>query len=177
MFIPDWYYQFRKILKTIKKAAPTCEEKYPAPSGYQIQDTNFGRVYYKIHDGLHNIWEARALCKADSSYVHLPIPKSDEQNTFYYNLVGSQSSWDLWLGISDELNESVWIADDGSGPITYANWNPGEPNNDFNSEHWGEMDLYTAGWNDYGADSEPEERLNISNENKVICTFLVPEKC
>ena len=161
-----------------KKAAPTCKEKYPAPSGYQIQDTNFGRVYYKIHDGLHNIWEARALCKADSSYVHLPIPKSDEQNTFYYNLVGSQSSWDLWLGISDELNESVWIADDGSGPITYANWMPGEPSNHFHSEHWGEMDLYTAGWNDFdGANAEPEERLNTSNENKVICTFVVPEKC
>ena len=170
----------RIILKTIidKKAAPTCEEKYPAPSGYQIQDTNFGRVYYKIHDGLHNIWEARALCKADGSYVHLPIPKSLEQNSFYYNLVGRQSSWDLWLGISDELQEGIWIADDGSGPITYTNWNRGEPNNVFGgTEHWGEMDLLTAGWNDYVAASDPKERLNTSNENKVICTFVLPKKC
>ena len=54
---------------------------------------------------------------------------------------------------------------------------PGEPSNHFHSEHWGEMDLYTAGWNDYGANAEPEERLNTSNENKAICTFVVPEKC
>ena len=41
------------------------------------------------------------------------------------------------------------------------------------------MDLLTGGWNDYGSDaaSDPKERLNISNENKVICTFVVPKKC
>ena len=167
-------------MKTIK-TDPTCEQKYPVPYGYRIQDTNFGRVYYKIHDGLHNIFEARALCKADSSYVHLPIPKSHEQNEFYFNLVGRQSNWDLWLGISDELQEGVWIGDWSEywSPINYTNWNEGEPNSDGGSEHWCEMDLLTAGWNDFGSEavSYPIERLNISNENKVICTFVVPKKC
>ena len=166
-------------MKTIKdKKALTCEEKYPAPSGYLIQDTNFGRVYYKIHDGLHNIWQARDLCKADSSYVHLPIPKSPEQNTFYFNLVGRQSSWDLWLGISDELQEGVWIADDDGSQIRYSNWNMGEPNNYFGgTEHWGEMDLLTGGWNDALAAIDPKERVDTTNDNKVICTFVVPKKC
>ena len=97
---------------------------------------------------------------------------------YNYNLVGRQSNWDLWLGISDELQEGIWLAADGSGPITFTNWNSGEPNNVFGgTEHWGEMDLVTAGWNDYVAASDPKERLNISNENKVICTFVVPKKC
>jgi len=111
----------------IAPALPTSDP-YPLPEGYTSTDTEWGTVYYKIHDGLHNIDEARALCSADADFVHLPIPSNSYENDFFYNLVGAQSNYDAWLGISDELSEGVWMGDNDVEQ-TWFNWNKGEPNN------------------------------------------------
>ena len=143
--------------------------------------TILGTVYYKIHDGLHNIGEARGICAADAPFVHLPIPKSKEQNDFYFNLVGTNAKvYDMWLGISDEVEENVWIGDDGS-TIEYFNWRNNEPNNFKGGEHWLEMDLtndkHAGTWNDWFFAADKNERLNYTNENLVICTFILPKTC
>ena len=86
----------------------------------------------------------------------------------------------MWLGISDEKNEGVWIGDDGN-PITWFNWRKNEPNNYDTGEHWLEMDLTTQSelgkWNDWFFTADKTERLNYTNENKVICTFVLPKNC
>ena len=55
----SWQFQgkpwFPSYVKTVnckdKNAAQTCEEKYPAPPGYQIEDTSFGK--YNIQYNLY----------------------------------------------------------------------------------------------------------------------------
>ena len=90
--------------------------------------------------------------------------------------------YDLWLGISDEIQEGVWLGDDGN-PITWFNWNHGEPNNWAGGEHWVEMELNSGSrasrWNDFFSVAIPTGRIHLRenqvNENKVICTFIVPK--
>ena len=42
-----------------------------------------GHVYYKIHDGIHNIAQAQKLCKPDASFLTLPMPRNEEQNDYW----------------------------------------------------------------------------------------------
>ena len=87
----------------------------------------------------------------------------------------------MWLGISDETNEGVWVADDNGKELTWFNWRNNEPNNYGTGEHWLEMDLTSNGhlgkWNDWFYAADKTERLNYTNENKVICTYIVPKGC
>ncbi|GMU80434.1 MAG: hypothetical protein AMXMBFR47_03050 [Planctomycetota bacterium] len=60
-------------------------------------------------------------------------------------------SWDgrartAWIGFNDELNEGVfeWTSGD---PVTYSNWNEGEPNDAVGGEDYTEMQS-SGGWND-----------------------------
>ena len=156
---------------------PTVDP-YPLPEGYTSEDTAWGTVYYKIHEGLHNINDARALCAADADFVHLPIPSNRFENDFFFNLVGAQKDYDAWLGISDEVTEGVWMGDNGVEQ-TWFNWNRGEPNNYAGKEHWVELVLsgnasQNGKWNDYFVSADPNERIAYSSNNLAICTFTVP---
>ena len=86
----------------------------------------------------------------------------------------------MWLGITDEAEEGTWVGDDGSA-IEYFNWRINEPNNWGTGEHWLEMDLtvgrHEGTWNDWFYAADKSERLNYTNENKVICTFILPKTC
>ena len=76
------------------------------------------------------------------------MPRNEEQNDYYFNLVGGRQQHDMWLGFSDELEEGRWLGADGK-PVTWFKWGKGEPNNSqFPSgvnigegEHYAEMDL------------------------------------
>ena len=139
-----------------------------------------------MYEGFHNIKVARELCHADASYLHLPIPRDEEQNDFYYKLVGMQAG-DMWLGISDTAKEGEWVGQDGK-LVDWFKWRPGEPNNKNYGdtkprpgEHWLEMDLtekkHLKEWNDTWFSSKASERLDTNNNNIAICTFIVPKKC
>ena len=84
------------------------------------------------------------------------MPRDEEQNNYYFDLVGGKQKHDMWLGFSDELKEGTWIGEDGE-PVTWFKWGAGEPNNahgNYNSaqgEHWVEMDL-TGRWGYNDAD-------------------------
>ena len=47
------------------------------------------------------------------------MPRNEEQNDFYFNLVGGQQTSDMWLGFSDELNEETWL-DANDEPVTWT---------------------------------------------------------
>ena len=113
-----------------------------------VENYILGHVYYKIHDGTHNIAQARNLCEQDASFLTLPMPRNEEQNDFYYNLVGGKQEHDMWLDFSDELQEGKWVDAHGE-PVTWFKWWSHEPNNAYSGgslgvgqgEHWIEMDL------------------------------------
>ena len=115
-----------------------------------------GHVYYKIHEGTHNIAQARNICEQDASFLHLPMPRNEEQNDYYFELVGGKQKHDMWLGFSDELKEGTWIGADGE-PVTWFKWwdksvGGNEPNDaGLSGEHWIEMDLSgRLGYSDAG---------------------------
>ena len=166
-----------------------------------IENYILGHVYYKIHDGTHNIAQARNLCEQDASFLTLPMPRNEEQNDFYYNLVGGKQEHDMWLDFSDELQEGKWVDAHGE-PVTWFKWKQHEPNNSNSGghlgvgqgEHWVEMNLTGSGlkyWNDIWFSVElgggfncgfgrkrresNEERLDCKNDNIAVCTFVVPK--
>ena len=66
--------------------------------------------------------ESRAL---GGFLVHI---NSAAENSFVFTTFGSSSS--LFIGLTDQTNEGVWMWDDGSALLPgEALWGPGEPNN------------------------------------------------
>ena len=64
---------------------------------YSVVDTSFGTVFYR-HFGSNRINEKisenvaaiKPVCKADADFLHLPAPRSKEENDFWLNLAGPQ---------------------------------------------------------------------------------------
>ncbi|HEY4308833.1 MAG TPA: lectin-like protein [Pirellulales bacterium] len=92
---------------------------------------------------------------------HLATIDSQETQDFVLSTFGAYSGFQhiLWIGLYDPTQQTnptdpaanyVWV--DGS-PITYTNWDPGEPNNAFGTEFWVAMyypNYHNPGaWNDW----------------------------
>ena len=135
---------------------PPVPSDYNLPSDYIYAETDFGGIFYKRYSQMKRV-NARDTCQDHGA--NLPIPRSAEQNEFYANLFGGF----MWLGMTDEANEGIWIGDDGE-IIDWFNWNRGEPNNDNPGEHAVEMPHHGF-WNDKTADTERD----------VNCVFIIPE--
>ena len=37
------------------------------------------------------------------------MPRNEEQNDYYFNLVGGKQRSDMWLDFSDVLDEGIWL--------------------------------------------------------------------
>ena len=110
--------------------------------------------------------DAKSLCARDDAT--LPVPLSDEENTFIANLNYNE---DTWLDINDIENEGTFVDNEGN-PITYSNWHSGEPNNLYEEDiaHiWGGEGRFPR-WND---DNEaPNGNGYIKN---VVCIYKIKE--
>lgn len=58
----------------------------------------------------------------------------------------------VWIGFTDRVTEGNWVWEDGS-PVTFTNWNPGEPSNSggvpcYNDEDGTVLQLGNGRWND-----------------------------
>ena len=89
------------------------------PADYIKEKTSFGYVFYKILEGKWNLKSARERCALDSYLLHLPIPRTPEENDFYEKIVQSLDTI-VWLGIT-KTNSTFFIGDDGS-KIDWFNW-------------------------------------------------------
>lgn len=86
---------------------------------------------------------------AQSLGGHLASIGSLEENEFILKQFGNFAGQDrrLWIGFNDLDLEGDWRWSDGS-PVTFTNWNGGEPNNSSGVEHFAEMLGSSGRWND-----------------------------
>ena len=87
-----------------------CENKIvPDPRHYNLGEDfifveqDWGSLFYK-HIGKRTRLEAKNLCVAEGSSVHLPIPRFYEENEFYKTHFGDEG---LWLDVSYDANEGI----------------------------------------------------------------------
>ena len=66
---------------------------------YSVVEASFGTVFYR-HYGSNrinekiseNVTEIRPVCEEDADFLHLPAPRSKEENDFWLDLAGPQVS-------------------------------------------------------------------------------------
>ena len=94
------------------------------PDGYIYSSHDWGQLYTKKYSSMTKA-DAKAQCAKDGAT--LPMPLSKEENDFYRGL--HTSGDDIWLGISDEATEGVWVRDDGTEqPSSFMDWHSSQPN-------------------------------------------------
>jgi len=133
---------------------------YGFPKNYKYAKTSFGKeIFYASYD-IYNRKRGKALCEDDGA--RLPIPKSAEENQFYSEFFGGP----MWLGISDEIEDGVWLDDYGS-LVDWFNWEeimePSKPQGD---EHAVDMwpSPFFGEWTSLSGDSW----------RMVNCVFVIP---
>jgi len=90
----------------------------------------YGTTTYYAYCPVNQPWAAaNAMCD-EGGYDGLASVLDDGANTFIGALSDGGGSW---LGLSDTATEGSWVWVDGS-PLTYTNWNSGEPNGATDSE-------------------------------------------
>ncbi|SHK27475.1 Lectin C-type domain-containing protein [Selenomonas ruminantium] len=105
-----------------------------------------GHFYY-VFDGVANTWEeAERYCESRGGY--LAIINDAAENQSLYDYIKRMGKKDVYFGLTEAGHPNVWRWVDGA-PLTYQNWNTGEPNHG-PGEHYGMY--YTAHqaytWND-----------------------------
>merc|ERR1719447_2359138 len=77
-----------------------------APFFYRHFGSN--RINGKISE---NVTAIKPVCEADADFLHLPAPRSKEENDFWLNLAGPQFKdyRNLWLAITDAETEGTWL--------------------------------------------------------------------
>ena len=112
---------------------------------YIYSDQNFGKFFYKFYKEMD--WNsAKNKCEQDGAT--LLVPKSIEECQYFASLMSSSlsSSSEIWLGVNDLANEGEYV-DNNNEPITFHNWNYGEPNNVGNED--AVILRNDATWNDF----------------------------
>ncbi|HIA26729.1 MAG TPA: hypothetical protein EYN79_01185 [Planctomycetes bacterium] len=90
----------------------------------QVENPANGHFYF-VSDVREPIDESRLLA-AHVGGVLVAVNDADEQQWIADLLLGLSHSY--WLGLSDELEEGVFLWDSGE-PFDYQNWQAGEPDN------------------------------------------------
>ena len=92
---PELYNLPEEKLTLLPRNAIKDETSFRAH--YLVVETSFGTVFYR-HFGSNringkiseNVTEIEPVCKADADFLHLPAPRSKEENDFWLDLAGPQ---------------------------------------------------------------------------------------
>ncbi len=128
--------------------------QFPPVIGWTLNPDNCH--LYRLTSGPLTIDDARAEAAALGGYLVSILDA--EENTFIadnFNLGVGISSW---IGLSDEINEGIWLWDSGE-PFDYNDWRVNEPNNGGNGaceEDYVEFYVNASGnWNDISPSINP----------------------
>ena len=102
--------------------------------------------------------DASADCQAAG--LQLASVQSAEQNALLLTAAAGNS---VWIGGTDAASEGRWVWSPTNTPLSYTNWNAGEPNNRGSEDC---MQFYgdTGKWND----------LRCAKELKYVCQTACP---
>jgi hypothetical protein len=98
----------------------------PNITGFTSQTNYNGHSYYRSTTSM--TWTA-AKVACENMGGHLVTMNSAAENNFVFQTWPSG-----WIGFNDEAVEGQWRWVTGE-PVTYTNWNPGEPNNAGNEDY------------------------------------------
>jgi hypothetical protein len=104
-----------------------------------------GHSYYLLNPSSWTSAEATAVQMGG----HLATVRNADENEFLRANIAGFDGADrrLWIGLNDaaQLNVYVWTSGE---PVTYTNWDPGEPSHAGGLEHWVELFGSNGHWND-----------------------------
>ncbi len=106
--------------------------------GYTLLGTLNGHTYFRSNTSTN--WTT-ANTNALALGAHLVTITSAAENSFLSTAGVS------WTNMSDAATEGTWVWLNGE-PVTYTNWNAGEPNNSGNEDYMHVNYSVAGGWND-----------------------------
>ncbi len=122
--------------------------------------------YYVLTSGQVNWEEAEAQAAALGG--HLVTINSQAENDFLQRVYfsGPARHDSFWIGLNDVNSEGTFVWSSGE-PVTYTNWEPGEPNDFLSDEDYAVLNWHYAygypsapgTWNDTNLDSYPADPL------------------
>ncbi|XP_038066765.1 uncharacterized protein LOC119736828 [Patiria miniata] len=130
-----------QILVSIIINLPSCQALYAScPPGWLKWQQS---CYILLPDKM-NWFEASEACNRPGS--SLAVPNSREENDFIWKSVRPQTSG-MWIGCTDAAQEGIWLC--GGQPLSFPNWNPGNPHTD-NQRNCARMTVNRGGgsWSD-----------------------------
>jgi len=129
----------------------------PAISGYTALGVYIGSAYYISNTGANGPAAFTAAAALGASVVTIG---SAGENTFVRNAANSAGfTGSFLIGVNDVTTEGTFVGYSGE-PLSYTNWNAGEPNNSGNEDYT--QVLNTGLWNDIGAGSSGNYVIKIS---------------
>lgn len=91
------------------------------PDGFSSLGIFNGHQYFYYQNSVY--WTtARDICESFGG--HIVVINSAEENEFIRQSINGSETW---LGITEEESEGTWLWYNNE-PVTYTNWDPGEPN-------------------------------------------------
>ncbi|XP_078572199.1 uncharacterized protein LOC144859420 [Branchiostoma floridae x Branchiostoma japonicum] len=122
-----------------------CRAKEPltCPSGY----VQFRDKCYQFSTTQKQYNDAKAVCLAAGG--HLAVVKDQATDNFLVSEIRQRGSADTWMGMSDQVQEGLWVWEDGSFLTGWTNWSTGQPDDGSSTEecaHW--YPGYNFKWND-----------------------------
>ena len=163
------------IGKEIERLLPSNRPLRPAPPlskpeahPFPPDAVEFQGHHYRLYSELLT-WEAASkACKKLKG--NLALANSNEENAFLVELAAQHHASAVWLGSTDRKREDEWIAYDGT-PLTFTNWEPGQPNNAHDVEHWAVLIIRSKRWWDYPEDPLEHPRLTGAGRPVYVCEW------